>query len=196
LLLNYAYCYSQSSNYDALYNRIENLIFYHEHVKVLDEINFVLTNKPRNYTAEQIDNLKVLKVKVLVDANLVDEGLALSNKILSQHHLTDYHLTNLLIERALIFEIIEDFPSSFENLTLAKKNIDKSERIKQKYYATWLIRVSSWYRIQKKRNKSLQFALKAKQFADDQNNTSKSSEAGILLSFYYSNKKTITNLYN
>ncbi len=144
------------------YDRIENLIFYHEHAKVLDEINFVLANKPKNYSAEQIDNLKVLKVQVLVDANLIDEGLALSNEILSLHHLTDYHLTKLLIERALIFEILEDFPSSFQSLTLAKNNIDKSESIKKKYYATWLIRVSSWYRIQKQRNKSFQFALKAK----------------------------------
>ncbi|MBU2940790.1 sensor histidine kinase [Lacinutrix sp. C3R15] len=130
-----------------------------------------------------------MKVEVLVDANLLDEGLALSNEILSKNHLTGYHLTNLYIERALIFEIMEDFPSSYNNLTLAKKYIDKSERIKNKYYATWLIRVSSWYRIQKKRNKSFQFALKAKQFAEEHNDTSKSSEAGILLAFYYFNKK-------
>jgi len=189
IFLNSIYCYTQSRNYDAFYKNIENLIFYHEHAKVLNEINFVLTNKPKNYSAEQIDNLKVLKVQVLVDANLIDEGLALSNEILSQNHLNDYHLTNLFIERALIFEIMEDFPSSFENLTAAKKHIDKSERIKKKYYATWLIRVSSWYRIQKKRTKSFQFAIKAKEFADEQNDLSKSSEAGILLSFYYSYKK-------
>lgn len=198
-VVNYAYCYSQTNTYDAFYNIIENLVFYHEHAKVLDEINFVLANKPKNYSEEQIDNLKVLKVKVLVDASLVDEGLALSNKILSQNHLTEYHLTNLFIERALIFEIIEDFPSAFENLTLAKKYIDKSERIKNKYFATWLIRASSWHRVQKKRNKSFQFALKAKQFADEQNDTSKSSEAGTLLAFYYSNKKNYTKsiqLYN
>lgn len=198
-LLHYSYCFSQSSNYDAFYNRIENLIFYHEHAKVLDEINFVLTNKSKNYSAEQIDNLKVLKIKVLVDANLVDVALKISNEVLTQNQLSDYHLTNLFIERALIFEIIKDFSSSFENLTLAKNYIDKSDRIKQKYYATWLIRISSWYRIQKKRNKSFQFALKAKQFADEQNDTSKSSEAGILLSFYYSNKKNYNKsiqLYN
>ncbi|GAA4245771.1 tetratricopeptide repeat-containing sensor histidine kinase [Winogradskyella damuponensis] len=189
LFLNSIYCYTQSRNYDAFYKNIENNIFYHEHAKVLNEINFVLTNKPKNYSTEQIDNLKVLKVEVLVDANLLDEGLALSNEILSQNHLNDYHLTNLFIERALIFEITEDFSSAFENLTLAKKNIDKNEDLKKKYYATWLIRVSSWYRVQKKRNKSYQYALKAKQYADKNNDISKSSEAGTLLAFYYINKK-------
>ena len=48
-VVNYAYCYSQTNTYDAFYNIIENLVFYHEHAKVLDEINFVLANKPKNY---------------------------------------------------------------------------------------------------------------------------------------------------
>jgi len=188
-LLHSIYSFTQTSNYDAFYDKIEDLIFYHEHAKILEEINFVLTNNPNNYSTTQIEILKVLKVQTLVDANLLDEGLALSNEILSQNHLTEYYLTSLFIERALIFEILEDFPKSLQNLTLAKSYIDKSEHIKKKYYATWLIRVSSWYRVQEKKIESYQYALKAKQFAEKQNNSNKSSEAGVLLAFYYTDKK-------
>ncbi|RCW92818.1 sensor histidine kinase [Winogradskyella arenosi] len=178
--------FSQDINYDEFYKTIEKRVFYHEHAKLLDEINVVLANNPDGYSTSEIENLKVLKVQALVDANLLDEGLALSNEMLSENHLTPYHLTSLLIQRALIYEILEEFRKSFDDLSSAKVYIDKDQRIKTKYYATWLIRMSSWYRVQDKKEQSYHLALKAKEFAEAQHNLSKSSEAGILLAFYHS----------
>jgi two-component sensor histidine kinase len=192
-------CFSQLSNYDVFYNKVGNRLLNHQYTQLLEEINLVLINNSNKYSPVQIESLKVFKVQALADAGLIDEGLELSNEILSQNLLSEYQLTRLVLVRALIFEILQDFPKSLQELNLAESYINKSQRVKNKYYATWLIRLSSWYRIQEKKEKSYQLAIEAKQFADKHNDYNNSSEAGVLQAFYNTyikNYKKAEQLYN
>lgn len=191
--------FTQSSNYDIFYNKAENLLLNHQSRELLEAINLVLLYNPCNYSPVQIENLKVIKVQELVDVGLIDEGLELSNEILSQNLLSEYQLTRLILVRALIYEVLPDFSKSLQELNLAQGYINNSKRVKNKYYATWLIRLASWYRVQEEREKSYQLALKAQQFADKQNDYYSSSEADVLQAFYNSytkNYKKSEQLFN
>tara|TARA_R110002126_G_scaffold99202_1_gene230296 strand:- start:2928 stop:4652 length:1725 start_codon:yes stop_codon:yes gene_type:complete len=182
-------CCSQSSNYDVFYNKVENLLLNHQSKELLEEINLVLLYNPYNFSPVQIENLKVIKVQELTDVGLIEEGLELSNEILSQNLLSEYQLTRLVLVRALIYEVLQDFPKSLQELNAAETYINKNKRVKDNYYAIWLIRSSSWYRVQGKREKSYQLAIEAKQFADKINDYHSSSEADVLQAFYNTYKK-------
>lgn len=141
---------------------LEHKIMYSDFQNALSLIN---SNKGRFAETENID-LEIMKIKILTEFGLYDESFKLSQNIISNNKLTKEQQLKTFVERALIFEINNDSISCLQELNKAEKIFIQNPELKNKNYTNFLIRKSSYYRVNGHKKKAYELALQAKKYAE------------------------------
>lgn len=150
------------NSFSQLKKSIETQILYSDFCSALDTINQIISQYPQPHKLE----LGVLKMKILTEFGLYDESFKLSQILLSEPYLTTEQLLVTRVERALIYEINDDLKSCEAELEKAEKLFAAHKELMPKNYTNFLVRKSSFYRISKNFQMSLETALKAKKYAE------------------------------
>jgi len=126
---------------------------------------------------------KALKVEALVQANLFNESLTLSNTIISSPYLVGDFKIRVLLQRALIYEILDKFSSCQSELN-AVGAIYKNPKVKKtRHFGEYLYRLSSFNRMQGRTRPALYYAQESKKFGKDNNYPNVNAVASMLLAF-------------
>ncbi|PZU85585.1 MAG: hypothetical protein DI529_09685 [Chryseobacterium sp.] len=124
----------------------------------------IINQNKEKYNDADKRNLNVLKVKILIELGLYDEAFKLSQNLINSK-LTPEQQLKVYIERELIFEINEDEKSSKQEIDKAEKLLAKHPELKPKNYTHFLIRKSSYYRVNGHREIAFKIANEAKKYA-------------------------------
>lgn len=182
------FSYSQLENFDVTAKKIDSCLLGYrtqECLKILDAELLGKKHLPNNLVL-----LKALKVEALVQAELYNDALELSNAIIHSPALAGDYKIRVMLQRALLYEILEMFYQSGNELKAVKTIYDNPSVKRNQHYGEYLYRMSSWYRVQKQNNKALYYALESKKFGDSNNYKSVSAVASMLLGFLSNDDKT------
>lgn len=113
--------------------------------------------------------LKVLKVEALVGSHLFDEALVAANHAIEDTVLVDSLRIKVLLERALLYEYVNQFDVSWRDLERVKKHYDGQGIPKDHLYGAYLYRTASWYRVQDKDSMARAYAMRANNFGQSHN---------------------------
>lgn len=138
--------------------------------------------------------LKSLKVEALISGELYDAALALSNDLMSDGLLPQKYYIRLLLNRSLLYEILEIFPKSEAELDKVQKLYSDKKTEKDANYAVYLYRLSSLNRVMKKESLAKVYAIKSAQFAKENNFADAAAIANMLLGFLEDSTKTSIRL--
>lgn len=130
----------------------------------------MINQNRNNYNDAEKTSLDVLKVRVLIELGLYDEAFKLSQNLINSK-LTPEQQLKIYIQRELIFEINGDEKSSKIEIDKAEQLLAKHPELKPKNYTNFLIRKSSYYRVNGHREIAYKIANEAKRYAllvDDQ----------------------------
>lgn len=153
------FCFGQNA-FLSLEKNLNDKVRNSEFKSALEIIN---QNREKYNDAEKI-NLDVLKVRVLIELGLYDEAFKLSQNLINSR-LTPEQQLKIYIERELIFEINENEKSSKIEIDKAEKLLEKHPELKPKNYTNFLIRKSSFYRVNGHREIAFKIANEAKKYA-------------------------------
>lgn len=159
-------CRSQSNQRQNLKNEafqkidsnLQKKIESFERGESLTRINDLLLS---DYDEDQLNILKTYKLQALVATDLFDEALALSIEMLEPVRLDPKLEVSILLERSLLFEILENMPESKKDLNRIKRLYDNDLQKTDENYGRYLFRRSSWFRVNHRREESLTWAHKA-----------------------------------
>lgn len=158
------FCFGQDS-FQALKKDLEQRMLYSDFKTALDLIN---KNRER-YTDSEKADLDVMKTKILTEFGLYDEAFKLSQNLISNPKLTAEQKLKIRVERALIFEINDDAKSCLQELEKAANIFLVNPELKLKNYTNFLIRKSSYYRVNGFSKKAYDLANEAKEYAESVN---------------------------
>ncbi len=161
LLSLHFFCSSQNS-FQTLKKDLEHKIAYSDFKTALDIIN---KNRERYGNLEKND-LDVMKTKILTEFGLYDEAFKVSQNLLANSEITEEQKLKIHVERALIYEINDDYKSCLSELKKAEALFIKHPEFKVKNYSNFLIRKSSYYRVNGYSEKAYDLALQAKKYAE------------------------------
>lgn len=153
------FCFGQNA-FLSLEKNLNDKVRNSEFKPALELIN---QNREKYNDAEKT-NLNVLKVRVLIELGLYDEAFKLSQNLINSK-LTPEQQLKIYIERELIFEINENEKSSKIEIDKAEKLLEKYPELKPKNYTNFLIRKSSYYRVNGHREIAFKIANEAKKYA-------------------------------
>lgn len=117
------------------------------------------------YSGSAKIELDIMKMKILTELGLYDEAFKLSQNLVTNSQAIAEQKLKIYVERALIFEINDDYSSCIKELEKAENLISKYPQLKFKNYTNFLIRKSSYYRVSGSSNKAYQLALQAEKYA-------------------------------
>ena len=152
--------YSGQGAFSALRKDLDEKMSHSEFRSALEMIN---KNKDQYSGTEKAD-LEVSKVKILIELGLYDEAFKLSQNLINSKLTPEQHL-KIYIERELIFEINNDEISSKREIDKAEKLLAEHPELKPKNYTNFLIRKSSFYRVNGHREIAFKIANEAKKYA-------------------------------
>jgi len=155
----FVFCFGQES-YQSLERNLDNKIRSSDYSSALELIN---KNRERYNNSEKI-NLDVSKVKILTELGLYDEAFKLSQNLIDSK-LTPEQQLKIHIERELIFEINGDEKACKKEIDKAEQLLIKHPGLKPKNYTHFLIRKSSYYRVNGHREIAFKIANEAKKYA-------------------------------
>lgn len=155
------FCLGQNS-FQSLKQDLEQKIVYSDFKKALNIIN---QNRERFDDVEKND-LDVMKVKILTEFGLYDEAFKLSQNLIDNVLITAELKLKIHVERALIYEINGDNKSCLLELEKAETLFLEHPEFKFKNYTNFLIRKSSYYRVNGFSKKAYELALQAKKYAE------------------------------
>jgi two-component sensor histidine kinase len=164
LIFIHLLCLGQNS-FQSLKKDLEHKIVYSDFKKALSIIN---KNRERFDDAEK-NELDVMKVKILTEFGLYDEAFKLSQSLLGIPGITEEQKLKIHIERALIYEINDDDKSCLLELEKAENILYGHPEFKLKNYTSFLIRKSSYYRVNGFSKKAFDLANQAKKYAESVN---------------------------
>lgn len=139
-----------------LNNKVQNS----EYKSALEIIN----QNRETYNDVEKTSLDVLKVRVLIELGLYDEAFKLSQNLINSK-LTPEQQLKIHIERELIFEINGNEKASKIEIDKAEQLLAKHQELKPKNYTNFLIRKSSYYRVNGHREIAFKIANEAKKYA-------------------------------
>ena len=158
------FCFGQNS-FQSLKQDLEQKIVYSDF-----KIALTIINKNReNYGDLKRNDLDVIKTKILTEFGLYDEAFKLSQNLLANSAITDEQKLKIHVERALIYEINDNDKSCLSELNKAEAILLKHPEFKIKNYTNFLIRKSSYYRVNGFSKKAYELALQAKKYAESVN---------------------------
>lgn len=117
------------------------------------------------YTGSAKIELDIMKMKILTELGLYDEAFKLSQNLVTNSQAIPEQKLKIHVERALIFEINNDYSSCIKELEKAENLISRYPKLKFKNYTNFLIRKSSYYRVSGSSDKAYQLALQAEKYA-------------------------------
>ncbi len=153
------FCFGQEA-FQSLENNLKLRTRNSEFGAALELIN---QNK-ENYNDTEKNELNVLKVKILTELGLYDEAFKLSQNLIDSK-LTPEQQLKIHIERELIFEINEDEKSCKIEIDKAEQLLKEHPELKPENYTHFLIRKSSYYRVNGHREIAFKIANQAKEYA-------------------------------
>jgi two-component sensor histidine kinase len=182
IILNGVISNAQSSNlkeesFEKIQSILDKEIGSFERGEALISINELLLE---NYDENQKDILKVYKLKALVATGLLDEALQLANDMLTFNELDAKLEVSVLLERALLHEILQNLPESKKDLNRVARIYEQTSVAKEENYGRYLSRLSSWYRVNGRYLESMDWAKKAVEFGE-QNDYLEVEATGYLL---------------
>lgn len=169
------FCFGQES-VQSLERSLDNKIKNSDYPTALELIN---QNRERFKDSEKV-NLEVLKVKILTELGLYDEAFKLSQNLIN-YKLTPEQQLKIHIERELIFEINNDEKASKIEIDKAEQIIKNHPELKPKNYTHFLIRKSSYYRVNGHRKIAFEIAKEAKEYAISVNDESNLPDVELIL---------------
>ena len=150
--------YLENLPFEEIESRLYDKVISFERSSTLTAINYLLL---KDFSEEQQNTLRVFKLMALVESELYDEALELANEILMPINVPLDLEVKVLLERALIYEILENYPESKKDLNriqrLYKDELPQSDEL----YGRFLYRLASWYRVNDRKEESLEWAEKA-----------------------------------
>lgn len=158
------FCFGQNS-FQSLKQDLEHKILYSDFKTALAIIN---KNRER-YNDTQKNDLDVIKTKILTEFGLYDEAFKLSQNLVDNPRITAEQKLKIHVERALIYEINDADESCFSELKKAEVILVRHPELKVKNYTNFLIRKSSYYRVNGFSKKAYALALQAKKYAESVN---------------------------
>lgn len=164
LICIHFFCFGQNS-FQSLKQDLEHKIVYSDFRKALDIIN---KNRER-YNETKKNELDVIKIKILTEFGLYDEAFKLSQTLVDNPRITEEQKLKIHVERALIYEINDADKSCFSELNKAEAILLKHPELKVKNYTNFLIRKSSYYRVNGFSKKAYELAVQAKEYAESVN---------------------------
>lgn len=117
------------------------------------------------YSGSAKIELDIMKMKILTELGLYDEAFKLSQNLVTNSQAIAEQKLKIHVERALIFEINNDYSSCIKELEKAENLISRYPQLKFKNYTNFLIRKSSYYRVSGSSDKAYQLALQAEKYA-------------------------------
>ena len=144
---------------------LEQKIIYSDFKKALAIIN---KNRNRYNDAEQKD-LDIMRMKILTEFGLYDEAFKLSQNLIADSKITEEQKLKIHVERALIYEINNDNKACLLELEKAETILFNHPEFKFKNYTNFLIRKSSYYRVNGFTKKAYELAVQAKNYAESVN---------------------------
>jgi len=184
-------CVSQATHFTTTVEQINASLLSYTTNETLTIIDVELLKDKQS--EKNLVVLKGLKVEALVQAELYNDALELSNSIINSPFLTGDYRIRVLLQRALLYEILDKFSQSKKELDIVNA-IYKNPSVKRnQHYGEYLYRVSSLYRMQKQERSALYYAFKSKKFGDSHNYKNVSAVASMLISFM--SKDTATRFF-
>lgn len=165
LLIFIPFLFLGQESFQSLKNDLEQKIVYSDFKKALAIIN---KNKEL-YDDREKNDLDVMKIKILTEFGLYDESFKLSQNLLADSQITEEQKLKIHVERALIYEINDDNKSCLLELKKAETLFFKHPEFKFKNYTNFLIRKSSYYRVNGFSKKAYELATQAKKYAESVN---------------------------
>lgn len=185
--------YSQEINYNRLSKKIDSLSLAYLPYKALRLVH--KGEEISDLTNDEKIKLKLQKLYILILSENYDHGIKLSLEILKNKNITLQDKIQTKIYRALFFELLDDLDKcqkELQQIDTLYKNFDGTS----KYYAMFLYRKSSYYRVRKKYTLAKKWALESKNYAKKHQFKSEESVAIMLLGLMSDNEKTKLNYYN
>lgn len=173
--LIHVFCFGQDS-FRALEKDLDGRIRNSDYKSALE----IIDQNREKYNDAEKTKLDVQKVKVLTELGLYDEAFKLSQYLINSK-LTPEQQLKILIERELIFEINDDERSSKEEIDKAEKLFIKHPELKPKNYTHFLIRKSSYYRVNGHRKIAFEIANEAKRYALQVNDQANLPDVELIL---------------
>ncbi len=164
LIFIQVFCFGQIS-FQLLKKDLEHKIVYSDFKSALDIIN----KNREHYDDLKKNDLDVIKTKILTEFGLYDEAFKLSQNLIDNPGITEEQKLKIHVERALIYEINDVDKSCFSELKKAEAILLKHPEFKIKNYTNFLIRKSSYYRVNGFSKKAYELALQAKKYAESVN---------------------------
>ncbi|AZQ44876.1 sensor histidine kinase [Nonlabens ponticola] len=124
----------------------------------IDSINALLQDK--SFQLAKTD-LKILKLKLLVDVALYDEAILLSIELLEKSTIEPEQQVKVLLQRALVYEIQEEMVLSKKDLNRVERIYENGELDRNEDYGEFLYRSASWYRVNDRHNEARRLAMGA-----------------------------------
>lgn len=175
LLFLVVFCSGQNA-FHVLRKELDNKIQNSDYTSALELIN----QNREHYNPEEKTDLDVSKVKILTELGLYDEAFKLSQNLINSK-LTPEQQLKIHIERELIFEINNDEKSSKIEIDKAEQLIKNHPDLKPKNYTHFLIRKSSYYRVNGHREIAFEIANEAKKYAMSVNDESNLPDVELIL---------------
>lgn len=158
------FCFSQNS-FRLLKQDLEQKIIYSDFKDALAIIN----KNSDHYDGVEKNELDVMKIKILTEFGLYDEAFKLSQNLIVNSEITEEQKLKTHVERALIYEINDEDKSCLLELEKAEAIFFKHPEFKLKNYTNFLIRKSSYYRVNGFSKKAYELAIQAKKYAESVN---------------------------
>ncbi|HEY1195918.1 MAG TPA: sensor histidine kinase, partial [Flavobacterium sp.] len=140
------------------------------HCNFKEALNIINKNSDLYHGSAKTE-LDIMKMKILTELGLYDEAFKLSQNLVNDSKTTPEQQLKIHVERALIFEINDDFPSCRRELEKAENLIIKYPQLKFKNYTNFLIRKSSYYRVSGSSKIAYNLALQAEKYASTVHDT-------------------------
>jgi len=176
LILTTLNCSARPS-FEDLKKDLEKKIVYCDFKEALRLIN----KNSAFYNGSAKIELYIMKMKILTELGLYDEAFKLSQTLEVNSEMNAEQKLKTFVERALIFEINENYPSCFKELEKARAILFRYPGLKFKNYTNFLIRESSCYRVSGHKKMAYQLALQAQAYATSVHDTINMPVAELIL---------------
>jgi len=163
IITNIVSAYSQETSYEVQSKKIDSLTSAYrpyEALKLIDK-----TFEIKNLTNKEKTNLKVQKIYVSILSDNYEKGIKLSLEVLKNKDLGVKEKIKTLIYRELCFELLEQYDKCQKELQKLD-TLYKGFKGVSKYYAMFLYRKSSYYRVTGHKKEAYKWAIKSKDYSE------------------------------
>ncbi|WP_194850733.1 sensor histidine kinase [Nonlabens antarcticus] len=167
----------QDESFENIQALFENKIRSFERARSLVSLNEFLLS---DFSDQEKNVLNTYKLKALVETDLLDEALNLANEMLLSSNLPPQMEIAILLERALLHEVMGDMVISKKDLNRIARIYDETFIPKDQNYGRYLYRLSSWYRMNDRKEESIVWAEKSRSYGAA-NNFKEVEASGYLL---------------